>query len=171
MQNTHNKFPAIEDEQEQDDFVPWTAEQAEAWRAANPTPSLWRYWWVQVAVGVLVVVLASLLQQLAGWKFAVVPSAIYGVLAVLLPSALSVAGVLRSFHRLVQARRKVGSAGLGFATVMLWEGCKVLATICLLALAPVLLKDWMSWPAMLIGFIVTLKAYWWAWLRNNMRAR
>ena len=70
----------------------------------------------------------------------------------------------------MQAQRKVGGAGLSFATILIWEGFKVLFTIALLALAPQVLREWMSWPAMLAGFVVTLKAYWWAWIRGQARA-
>ena len=171
MQEPSNKFKALDDEPDQDEFTPWTAEQAQAWRAAHPIPSLWAYWRAQVVVAVVVVLLAALLRPLFGWPDGVLPSAVYGVLAVLLPGALAVAGVLRAFRRQMQASRKVGDAGLGFAAVLLWEGCKVLATIGLLALAPVVLKGWMNWPALLLAFVVTLKAYWWAWLRNGVRAR
>ena len=165
-----DKYQPFEDEPEQEDIVPWTAEQAQAWREANPTPSLWRLWGVQLIVGMVLVFFLWLLQMRAGWQFGVVPSAAYGVLAVLLPSALATGGVLRGWRRQMQAQRKVGGAGLSFATILMWEGFKVLFSILMLALAPQLLREWMSWPAMLAGFVVTLKAYWWAWIRGQARA-
>lgn len=165
-----DKYQPFDDETEQEEIIPWTAEQARAWREANPTPSLWRLWRIQVAVGGVLVLLVWLLQMQAGWRFGVVPSAAFGVLAVLGPSALATAGVLRGWRRQMQAQRKVGGAGLSFVTILMWEGFKVLFTIALLALAPQVLREWMSWPAMLAGFVVTLKAYWWAWIRGQARA-
>ena len=37
----------------------------------------------------------------------------------------------------------------------------------LLALAPLLMGEHMNWLAMLAGFVVTLKAYWLAWMRTR----
>ena len=171
MPKPTTKYHVITDEPEQDEIPAWTAEQAQAWRQANPSPSLWMYWRVQVVVGVALVVIALGLQVWQGWTWAVSLSALYGVLVVLGPSALAVAGVLRGWEKRTQLLGNRGGAGLGFATVLLWEGCKVLITIGLLALAPVLLGNVMSWPAMVLCFIITLKAYWWAWMRSSLRAR
>ena len=155
-----------DDTPEEDEIIPWTAEQAEAWRAANPSPSLWQMWKVQAYAGLAVVVASGLVQALAGWSSAVVLSAIYGVLAALLPSALANAGMLRGRRRQEQAGLRLG-AGFGFASVLAWEGVKVMLTIVLLALAPLLMREHMNWLAMLAGFVVTLKAYWLAWMRTR----
>ena len=155
-----------DDTPEEDEIIPWTAEQAEAWRAANPSPSLWQMWKVQAYAGLAVVVASGLVQALAGWSSAVVLSAIYGVLAALLPSALAIAGMLRGRRRQEQAGLRLG-AGFGFASVLAWEGVKVMLTIVLLALAPLLMGGHMNWLAMLAGFVVTLKAYWLAWMRTR----
>lgn len=166
-----NKFSDDFDESEQDPITPWTAEQAQAWRQANPEPSLWQYWKTQMIVGGLLVGLVAVAQLMLHWSTGVLLSTAYGVGTVLLPSAAAVAGVLRGFRKREQWLGSSGGAGLGFATVMLWEGCKVLVTIMLLALAPWVLGGAINWLALVLAFVITLKAYWWAWMRGTLRTR
>jgi ATP synthase protein I len=49
-----------------------------------------------------------------------------------------------------------GSAVFGF---FLWEMVKIGLTIAMLIAAPRLVND-LSWPAMLVGLVVTMKVYW-----------
>ena len=56
---------------------------------------------------------------------------------------------------------------------MLWEGIKIVLTIALLLAAPKVVKD-LSWLALLIGFVVTVKAAWlggWWQMLSETKAR
>jgi ATP synthase protein I len=129
------------------DFTPLTAEQAQALRELNPSISPW---WVvagQLVVGVLV--------TLAAWgvtgKSSVAVSTACGALAVVLPAALFARGVTGQF-----ASVNAGSAVLSF---FVWELVKILVTVVVMFAAYRLVAD-LSWPAMLVGLVVTMKVYW-----------
>lgn len=129
------------------DFIPLTAEQAQALRERNPSISPW---WVvggQVVVGVLV--------ALAAWgitgKTSVAVSAAWGALAVVVPAALFARGVTGQF-----ASMNAGSAVFGF---FVWEFVKIVVTVGLLYAAQRLVTG-LSWPAMLVGLVLTMKVYW-----------
>ena len=129
------------------DFTPLTAEQAQALREQNPSISPW---WVvagQLVVGVLV--------TLAAWgvtgKSSVAVSAACGALAVVLPAALFARGVTGQF-----ASVNAGSAVLSF---FVWELVKILVTVVVMFAAYRLVAN-LSWPAMLVGLVVTMKVYW-----------
>ena len=139
--------PVAESEDESSDFVPLTAAQAQALRAQNPSISPW---WVvagQVLVGVLV--------ALAAWGVSgnrtVALSAACGALAVVIPAALFARGVAGQF-----ASANPGSAVLGF---FVWEFVKIVVTVGVMFTSHRLVKD-LSWPAMLVGLVVTMKVYW-----------
>lgn len=129
------------------DFRPLTAEQAQALREQNPSISPW---WVvagQVLVGVLV--------TLAAWGIAgsatVALSAGFGALAVVIPGALFARGVTGKF-----ASANAGSAVLSF---FVWELVKIVVTVAVMFTA-YRVVDGLSWPAMLVGLVVTMKVYW-----------
>lgn len=129
------------------DFIPLTAEQAHALRERNPSISPW---WVvggQVVVGVLV--------ALAAWgitgKTSVAVSVAWGALAVVVPAALFARGVTGQF-----ASMNAGSAVFGF---FVWEFVKIVVTVGLLYAAQRLVTG-LSWPAMLVGLVLTMKVYW-----------
>lgn len=135
------------DEQEVSDFTPLTAAQAQTLREQHPSLSPW---WVvagQLVVGVLVALVAWGLtgSRTVGW------SAACGALAVIVPAALFARGVTGQF-----AAANAGSAVLSF---FVWELVKILVTVGVLFAA----QRWvtgLSWPAMLIGLVVTMKVYW-----------
>jgi ATP synthase protein I len=129
------------------DFTPLTAEQAKALREQHPSISPW---WVvvgQLAVGVLVALIAWGVtgKQTVGW------SAACGALAVIVPAALFARGVTGQF-----AKANAGSAVLSF---FVWEFVKILVTVGILFAAHRTVTG-LSWPAMLIGLVVTMKVYW-----------
>ncbi len=101
----------------------------------------------QVVVGALV--------ALAAWgitgKVSVAWSASYGALAVVIPAALFARGVTGQF-----ASMNPGAAVLSF---FVWELVKIVVTVGVLFAAHVWVKD-LSWPAMLVGLVVTMKVYW-----------
>jgi ATP synthase protein I len=136
-----------ETEDEVSDFIPLTAEQAQTLRERNPSLSPW---WVvagQMVVGVLV--------ALAAWgvtgKTSVAVSAGWGALAVVIPAALFARGVTGQF-----ASANAGSAVLSF---FVWEFVKIVVTVGVLFAAHRLVAN-LSWPAMLVGLVVTMKVYW-----------
>jgi ATP synthase protein I len=132
---------------ESSDFSPLTAEQAKALRERQPVISPW---WVvlgQVVVGVLVSAFAWLLSG----KVSVAESAAFGALAVVFPAAVFARGVTGRFASL-----NVGSAVLSF---FVWELVKIVSTIALLFVARWVVSD-LSWLAMLVGLILTMKVYW-----------
>ena len=130
-----------------DDFQPLTAEQVRELRLRQPLLSVWRVVAAQALMGL---VLAFLVWLVTG-RLAAVYSAVYGALAVIVPAALFARG-LTSRVTLVNA----GAAVFGF---FLWEMVKIGLTVAMLFAAPRLVND-LSWPAMLVGLVVTMKVYW-----------
>ena len=135
------------EEDEVSDFTPLTAAEARALRKKNPSISPW---WVvagQLAVGVLVALIAWAVtgSQTVGL------SAACGALAVIFPAALFARGVTGKF-----ASVNAGSAVMSF---FLWELVKILVTVGILLAAQRLVIG-LSWPAMLVGLVVTIKVYW-----------
>jgi len=135
------------EEQEVSDFTPLTAAEAKALREQHPSLSPW---WVvagQLVVGVLVALIAwgVTASQVVG------VSAAWGALAVIVPAALFARGVTGQF-----ASANAGSAVLSF---FVWEMVKIFVTVGILFAAHRLVAG-LSWPAMLLGLVVTMKVYW-----------
>jgi len=130
-----------------EDFKPLTAEEAQRLRDRKPLISPWRVIAIQVVAGLLVALAAWGLtgRQNLGW------SAGYGALAVVLPAAVFARGLTGRFASL-----NPGTAVFGF---FLWEMVKLALTMAMLIAAPRLVEA-LSWPAMLIGLVVTMKAAW-----------
>jgi ATP synthase protein I len=131
----------------QETFEPLTAEQVAELRKHQPLLSVWRVVGVQAVLGLLV---AALVWFVSG-RMAAVYSAVYGVLAVIVPAALFARGLTSRV-----ASVNVGAAVFGF---FLWEMVKIGLTVAMLFAAPRLVDD-LSWPAMLAGLVVTMKVYW-----------
>ena len=132
--------------EEADDFEPLTAEQAQAFRERHPTLSPW---WIILGQALIGLILALI----AGWwgGNGVALSVGYGALTVVLPAMLFARGVRGRFASL-----NPSSAMIGF---FLWELTKLIVTIVMLALAPRFVVA-LSWPAMLVGLVLTMKVYW-----------
>jgi ATP synthase protein I len=128
-------------------FRPLSRQEAEALRKASPSISPWAVLAVQLVTGVLVAVAAALLtgRQNVGW------SALYGALAVVIPGALFARGLMSKV-----ALMNPGAAVAGF---FLWEMVKIGLTVAMLFAAPRVIAD-LSWPAMLVGLVVTMKVVW-----------
>ena len=139
--------PLPEMTEEEPPFKRLTAEEARRLREQNPPVSPW---WVvagQIVVG-LVVALASWAltgRQNVGW------SAGYGALAVVIPAAIFARGLTGRFSSL-----NAGTAAVGF---MVWEMVKIALTVAMLMAAPRLVTA-LSWPALLVGLVLTMKVYW-----------
>ncbi|MEO8022581.1 ATP synthase subunit I [Polaromonas sp.] len=134
-------------EADREDFKPLTREEAQKLREASPSLSPW---WVvvgQLAVGVVVACAAWALtgRQSVAW------SAFYGALTVVVPAALFVRGLTSKVSSM--------NAGAAVFAFFLWEMVKIALTVAMLFAAPRLIEN-LSWPAMLVGLIVTMKVYW-----------
>lgn len=148
-----------ENEGEEPDFKPLTAEQAAQWRSSQVKLSVWRVVMAQwVAAVVLTAVIYFGFRQVV-WAW----SAMYGGLAAGLPSAVMAYGLTSS--RL--ARMLSGLAQTALAGFFLWEAVKVLLTMVLLGLAPALMRE-ISWPALVVGLVVVLKVHWLAFLMQSV---
>ena len=139
--------PLPETIEEEPSFRKLTADEARRLREQNPPVSPW---WVvggQVAMGLVVALAAWALtgKQNVGW------SAGYGALAVVIPAAIFARGLTGRFASL-----NAGTAAVGF---MLWEMVKIATSIAMMMAAPRLVAD-LSWPALLVGLVLTMKVYW-----------
>ena len=132
---------------EQEAFEPLTAQQAVELRKRQPLLSVWRVVGFQALLGLLV----AWLVWLVSGRMSAVYSAGYGALAVIIPAALFARGLTSRV-----ASANVGAAVFGF---FLWEMVKIGLTVAMLLAAPRLVID-LSWPAMLVGLVVTMKVYW-----------
>ena len=130
-----------------DNFQPLTADQARALRVNQPLLSVWRVVAAQALMGLLL----ALLVWLVTGRVAAVYSAVYGALAVIVPAALFARGLTNQASSVNAA-----TAVFGF---FLWELVKIGLTVALLIAAPRLVNE-LSWPAMLVGLVVTMKVYW-----------
>jgi ATP synthase protein I len=139
--------PLPETTEEEPPFKPLTAEEARRLREQHPPVSPW---WVvagQAVVGLVVALAAWAVtgRQNVGW------SAGYGALAVVIPAAIFARGLTGRFSSL-----NAGTAAVGF---LVWEMVKIAATVAMLAAAPRLVAA-LSWPALLVGLVLTVKVYW-----------
>lgn len=134
---------------ESSDFVVLSAQQVQEIVRKNPSVSPWRVVFWQFVTGLLVALLSGLVtgRQIVG------VSAACGAVAVVLPAALFARGVTSQF-----ARANLGAAVTSF---FLWEFVKILVSIGVM-FGAYRLVDGLSWPAMLIGLVVTIKVYWFA---------
>ena len=145
---TTARLPARSPETEDEiPFKTLSADEARRLREQNPSVSPW---WVvagQVVVGLVVALAAWGLtgRQNVGW------SAGYGALAVVIPAAVFARGLTGRFSSLNAA-----TAAIGF---MVWEMVKIALTVTMLVFAPRWVPG-LSWPALLVGLVLTMKVYW-----------
>lgn len=138
---------AIHEDADDPGFKRLSAAEAGELRLRNPPVSPWRVVAGQLVVGVVAALVAWGVtgQRNLGWSVA------YGALAVVIPAALFARGMMGRFSSLNPA-----TAAVGF---FVWEIVKITVSVTLLALAPRMVPG-LSWLAMLIGLIVTMKVYW-----------
>jgi len=161
MRKIHN--PSANDAWDQtagDDVIkPLTREEAQALRRQNPAISPWMVLAGQAAGGVLTAFVAWWVSGKAavGW------SVMYGAMAVVVPGALFARGLLSKVSTINPA-----TAVTGF---FLWEMVKIGLVLAMLYAAPRLVPD-LSWPAMLVGLVVTMKVVWLVlWLEARARRK
>jgi ATP synthase protein I len=138
-------LPLEEERSEESAFRRYSRQEAEQLRKANPQISPWRVvlwmWMATVAIGVIAWV---------AFGSSVALSAAYGSLVVVIPAAVLARGMTSPLSRM-----NVASGAMAF---MLWEMVKIGLSIGMLMLAPSLIAD-LSWPALLVGLILTMKVY------------
>jgi ATP synthase protein I len=143
--------PLNEMEAGEPEFKPLTAEEARQWSEKNPSVSPATVVGVQVLVGLAAALAAWGLtgRENVGWSVG------YGALAVVIPAALFARGLSRRMALENPQARAVGAA-FGF---FIWEMVKIALTVAMLFAAPRLVVN-LSWPAMLVGLVLTMKVYW-----------
>ncbi len=123
----------------------WSHEDAAMLRKTQPAISPWRVvlWMLMAAVviGLIALIMFDTPTAL---------SAAYGSLAVALPAAVLARGMTSPLSSM--------SAVAGAMAFMLWEMVKIGLSIGMLVLAPSLIAN-LSWPALLVGLILTMKVY------------
>ena len=142
-----------------DVFKQLTASEAQTLRQQNPSLSPWIVLAGQTAGGLVTALTCGLLlgQANAAW------SALYGAAAVVLPGALFARGLMSKVTLMNPA-----AAVTGF---FLWEMVKIGLVLAMLFAAPKLVTN-LSWPAMLIGLVVTMKVVWLVlWLDAKVRRK
>ncbi len=140
---------SFEDAADDRDFKRLSAQEARAVREKLTMVSPWRVVLVQFVAGVCCVVLAWFWSERASVAW----SALYGVLATVLPSALMARGMTR----------RVSSAVSAAAGFMFWEMLKIGVAIAMLVIAARVVPD-LSWPALLLTMVVCIKVNWFALL-------
>ena len=149
-----NKMPAVhlyddsEDVAKQEpEFKRWTADEARLLREKSPSVSPWRVVGWQMMAGVAIALGAWLL---SGDKV-VAMSAGYGALTVILPAAVLARGIMSPTSSI-----NAMSAAMGF---MVWEMVKIGLSVAMFIAAPQLIAN-LSWLALLVGVVLTMKVYW-----------
>ena len=143
-----------EDGAARDVYSAWTAEQAAAWRLAQPRVSPWQVLAAQFLAGVVCAAVAWWLTR----RGDVVVSALYGAAVVVVPGALLARGMTRG------ARNAVAAA-VGF---LFWEMLKMGVAVAMLAIATRVVAH-LNWPAMLVTMVVCIKVNWLALLWRGRR--
>ncbi len=146
-----NKMPAAlpqEDDEAKDPvFKQWTAEEARALREKSPSVSPWRVIGWQIIAGVVI----ALGAWLASGDLGVTMSAGYGALTVIIPAAVLARGIMSPMSSM-----NALSAAMGF---MVWEMVKIGLSVAMFFAAPQLIPG-LSWLALLVGLVLTMKVYW-----------
>lgn len=136
-----------EEEASEEQFVALTKEQVAELRKLQVIISPWKV----IGWQLIVTMVLGLLAWLFTGRSAVVVSTVYGSMAVVVPAALFARGIASKVSSVNPA-----AAVFGF---FLWEMVKIALTVAMLFAATRLVAN-LSWPAMLVGLIVTMKVYW-----------
>jgi len=147
LENQMNPEVDVEDS----DFKPLSAQEAQQLREAHPEPSPWWVIVAQVAAGLVVAGIA--------WVWTGRPvagaSALYGALAVAIPAALFVRGLVRG----TKAGSQTGAPAAAMLRFAVWEMTKLVLTVAVLAAAPWVVGG-LNWLALLAGVVAAMKMYW-----------
>ncbi len=148
---------------EEDGELPYKRwSRAEVQTLITPSISPWRVVLVQLLVGLAVVAVVGLATRSAPHVW----SALWGVVAVVLPGALLARGMTKP--------RNVGSGSTGPGALvfgfMFWELVKIATTVALLVLASRSVSN-LSWLVLLVTMVVCMKVNWLALLWQGKRVR
>ena len=132
---------------EEKDIVTLTAQEAQSLREKNPSYSPW---WV-VGWQLLVGLFASALAWVITSQTIYAVSVACGALAVIIPAALFAHGLMSRFSSV--------SAANAVLSFFVWELVKIGVTVGVLLMSHRWVEG-LSWPAMLVGMVVTMKVYW-----------
>lgn len=146
----------LEEDDQESEPIPLTAAQAQALRSRITVFSPVRVLLVQGVVGALLVAVVWLVVGRADW----VGSVAYGCFAAWVPAALFVRGFVR--------QKNAPGAGAALTAIFVWEFVKIVLTVALLLVAPKIVVG-LNWLALLAGFVVTIKASWFAMLWQHRR--
>ena len=152
-------YDNLDQAQDGDVIKPLSRSEAQALSKQKPSLSPWWVLAAQAVAGVAVATVAWLVtrQTNVGW------SALYGAAAVVIPGALFARGLMSKVSSINPA-----AAVTGF---FLWEMVKVGLVLAMLFAAPRLVEN-LSWPAMLVGLVVTMKVVWLIlWLEVKVRRK
>ena len=147
LENQMNPEVDVEDS----DFKPLSAQEAQQLREAHPEPSPW---WVIAAQVVAGLVVAGIAWVWTGRPVAGA-SALYGALAVAIPAALFVRGLVRG----TKAGSQTGAPAAAMLRFAVWEMTKLVLTVAFLAAAPWVVGG-LNWLALLAGVVAAMKMYW-----------
>jgi len=146
----------LDDEMVELAVVPLTAQEAQLLRETDPSVSPWQVIALQCVVAVVLVFLVWAISGKASLGLSVA----YGAIAVIIPAALFANGLSR--------QKNAPGAGAALAGMFVWELVKIVLTVLLLLLAPKIMVE-LNWLALLAGFVVTMKASWFAMLWQHRR--
>jgi ATP synthase protein I len=156
--NTPNSIgqqpPVIADDLSDEEFIAMSAEEAQSWRRRHRQVTTSRVVSLQAIAGFVVsLVVLGWFGRAAGI------SAAYGAIAVIVPAIAMARGLRR--------HSKVGDPAAALMGFVMWEAVKVLLSVALLLAAPRVVPA-LNWLALVVGFVVTMKAYWVAaWLDSK----
>jgi ATP synthase protein I len=144
-------FDSTDERPEESEFRTLSKDEAAVVKANNPPLNPWRVVGWQVIAAVISGFLALILTQ----KWSIVWSTVWGGLSVVIPAAV--------FARGMMSKTTLLNAGTATGGFFLWELVKIALTLAMLYAARRVVED-LSWPAMLVGLVVTMKVYWLALL-------
>ena len=131
----------------EEDFQALSADEARQWRLRQKPRPAWHSVIWQAGVGLVAAIATGLL-----WHSLVLAQSVaFGAFAVVLPNVLLLRGM-------VGADVRWGPEAL-LLRLLVWELVKLVLTIAILYSANTVLGE-MSWPALLAGLVVTMKANW-----------
>ena len=168
VSSTESSVGSQEDEANEPEFKPLTAEEAAQWRLRQPGFSVWHL----VGAQALMMLLAGGLSWLFTQRGSVAWSVLYGGLCIFLPTALMAHGLTSSVWSRWRRRSASPKAGSSVGAVFFWEGVKLVLALVMMWSAPRLVPD-LSWLGLLLGLVVVLKVYWLVllWRRPGGRSR
>ena len=126
------------------DFVTLNAAQARALLEKQPGWSAYQVVALQALCGLIFAMVAEFSSDCGR-------SVAYGALATVLPNALLARGMTRKLSSV--------NASMAVAGLLVWEMVKVALTLAMLFGAPWIVKN-LSWPALLVGLVLTMKVHW-----------